>query len=151
MEYRAATTDDVETLVELRKQLVAACGAPAQDVDAELRDYFQKKLAEGSLVEWLAIEDGQAVAAAALVFYDFIPSSANKSGVRGYITNMYTAPAYRKQGVATFLLGKLAEEAKARGVKRLWLHAAEMGRPVYLKSGFREADGFFELNIIGKR
>ncbi len=147
MEYRAATTDDVETLVELRKQLVAACGAPAQDVDAELRDYFQKKLAEGSLVEWLAIENGQAVATAALVFYDFIPSSANKSGVRGYITNMYTAPAYRKQGIATFLLGKLAEEAKARGVKRLWLHAAEMGRPVYVKFGFHEADGFFELTI----
>ena len=147
MEYRAATTDDVETLVELRKQLVAACGAPAQDVDAELRDYFQKKLTDGSLVEWLAIENGQAVATAALVFYDFVPNSANKSGVRGYITNMYTAPAHRKRGIATCLLGKLAERAKARGVKRLWLHAAEMGCPVYVKFGFHEADGFFELTI----
>lgn len=147
MEYRVATTDDVETLVELRKQLVAACGAPAQDVDAELRDYFQKKLTGGSLVEWLAIENGQAVATAALVFYDFIPSDANKSGVRGYITNMYIAPEHRRKGVATALLGRLAEEAKVRGVKRLWLHAAEMGRPVYVKFGFREADGFLELNL----
>lgn len=147
MEFRAATADDVDALVKLRKQLVDACGVPAQDIDAELGAFFEKHLADGSLVEWLAIEGGQAVATAALMFYDFIPSSANKSGVRGYVTNMYTAPEYRGKGVATFLLGKLAEEARARGVKRLWLHAVEMGRPVYLKFGFREADGFLELNL----
>ena len=147
MEYRIATIDDIEVLVELRKQLVADCGAPAREVDDELRAYFQRQVAGGSFVEWLGLEDGRAVASAAITFYEFVPSDANKSGVRGYITNMYTAPEYRRQGIAATLLGKLAEEAKARGVKRLWLHAAEMGRPVYLKFGFHEAGGFFELTI----
>lgn len=147
MEFRAATAGDVETLVELRKQLVAACGAPAREVDGELRAYFQRQLAGGSFVEWLGFDNGRAVASATIVFYEFVPSDANRSGIRGYITNMYTAPEHRGKGIATFLLGKLAEEARARGVKRLWLHAAEMGRPVYLKFGFREANGFLELNL----
>lgn len=147
MEFRVATADDVETLVELRKQLVAACGAPAREVDDELRAYFQRQLAGGSFVEWLGFDNGRAVASATIVFYEFVPSDANRSGIRGYITNMYTAPEYRRQGIATALLGRLTEEAKARGVKRLWLHAAEMGRPVYVKFGFREAGGFFELSL----
>lgn len=147
MEYRIATTDDIEVLVELRKQLVADCGVPVREVDDELRAYFQRQLTGNSFVEWLGFENGQAVASATIVFYEFVPSDANKSGVRGYITNMYTTPEYRRQGIATTLLGRLAEEARVRGVKRLWLHAAEMGRPVYLKFGFREAGGFLELNI----
>ncbi len=147
MEFRVATADDVETLVELRKQLVAACGAPAREVDDELRAYFQRQLAGGSFVQWLGFDNGRAVASATIVFYEFVPSDANRSGMRGYITNMYTAPEYRRQGIATALLGRLTEEAKARGVKRLWLHAAEMGRPVYVKFGFREAGGFFELSL----
>lgn len=147
MEYRMAVVDDIETLVRLRNRLVAECGAPNRSVDAQLGTFFKKHLEDGSLVEWLAIESGQVVATAAAEFHEFTPSESNKSGVRGHITNMYTAPEYRKRGIATFLLGKLAEEAKSRGVKRLWLHASEMGGPVYKKFGFREASGFFELNL----
>lgn len=147
MEYRVAVAGDIEVLVQLRNRLVAECGAPNQSVDVQLRSFFEKHLADGSLVEWLALEGGQIVATAAVEFHEFTPSESNKSGVRGHVTNMYTAPAYRGKGIATFLLDKLAKEAEARGVKRLWLHASEMGGPVYKKFGFREADGFFELSL----
>ena len=147
MEYRVATADDIDNLVQLRNQLVAECGAPNRDVDAQLRAFFEKHLADGSVVEWLAIESGRIVATAAVEFHEFTPSESNKSGVRGHVTNMYTAPEYRGNGIASFLLGKLAEEAETRGTNRLWLHASEMGGPVYRKFGFKEADGFFELNL----
>lgn len=147
MEYRVAAAGDIEALVQLRNRLVAECGAPNRSVDAQLRAFFEKHLEDGSLVEWLALEDGHIVATAAVEFHEFTPSESNKSGVRGHITNMYTAPAYRGRGIAALLLGKLAETAEARGVKRLWLHASEMGRPVYLKFGFQEASGFLECKL----
>ena len=147
MEYRIATTDDIETLVRLRNRLVAECGAPNHHVDAQLRAHFEKHLADGSVVEWLAIENGEVVATAAVEFQEFTPSDSNPSGVRGHVTNMYTAPEYRGKGVATLLLEKLKEEAKARGVPRLWLHASDMGQPVYAKFGYRDATGYMEMNV----
>lgn len=148
MEYRVATAGDIGAMVRLRKKLVEECGVPDQDTDGDLRAFFEKKLVDGSLVEWLCIEDGQAVASAAIMFYEFVPSRTNPSGLRGYVTNMYTAPEHRRKGIATLLLGKLVEEAKARGVQRLWLHATGMGQPVYLKFGFKETGGWLEMKDI---
>ena len=147
MEYRAATVEDSETLVRLRNRLVAECGAPNHHVDDRLRAHFERHLADGSLVEWLTIENGEVVATAAVEFQEFTPSDSNPSGVRGHVTNMYTAPEHRGKGIATFLLGKLKEEAAARGVNRLWMHASDMGHPVYLKFGYRDATGYMEMNI----
>lgn len=60
---------------------------------------------------------------------------------------MYTKPEYRGRGIATSMLARLAEEAKRRGVKKLWLGASKMGRPVYEKFGFKDSGGWLELNI----
>lgn len=70
--------------------------------------------------------------------------------MKGYVTNMYTAPEHRRRGIATLLLGKLVKEAKSRNVEKLWLHASKMGRPVYLKYGFQETDELLERKDICK-
>jgi GNAT superfamily N-acetyltransferase len=60
---------------------------------------------------------------------------------------MYTTPAWRGRGLAGSLLDKLAEEARRRGVGRLFLAASKMGRPVYLKFGFQESNHWLELDL----
>lgn len=147
MFFRRATAGDIETLTALRKKQLIDEGISPTDIDRELADFFRRKLSDGSLVEWVCTEHDTIVATGAIIFYDFPPSYINKSGVKGYITNMYTAPAYRGQGIATMMLQKLTEEAKLRQVENLWLGASKMGRPVYLAYGFQEADSFLELNI----
>lgn len=152
MQYRTALPSDIPIMAALRKQQLVDEGiAPDQDIDQELTEFFQKKLADGSMVEWLGIEDGTVVATAAIVFYEFPPSYTNKSGVKGYVANMYTAPSHRGRGIAPFLLDRLVEEAKKRKVKTLWLGASKMGRPVYLKYGFQETDQWLELNVSAHR
>lgn len=42
--------------------------------------------------------------------------------------NMYTAPAYRRQGIAYTTLGLLVEEAKKKGISQISLEATDMGR-----------------------
>lgn len=148
MIYRQAVLEDVAVLVNLRKQQLIGEGiTPNQNIDHELTDFFVKKLHDHSLVEWVGIDQGTIIATAAIVFYDFPSTYTNKSGMKGYITNMYTAPAYRHQGIATLLLDKLVCEAQKRKVEKLWLGASRMGRPVYLKYGFHETDEWLELQL----
>jgi GNAT superfamily N-acetyltransferase len=61
--------------------------------------------------------------------------------------NMYTQPAYRGNRIAPTLFEKLVTEAKERGCHEISLHATDMGRPVYLKFGFKESDGELVLTL----
>lgn len=148
MNYRKATLNDVEQLVELRKvQLMDEGIEPSQNIDAELRDFFQNKLQDGSLLQWVVEDQEEIIASGAVQFFEFPPSYNNKSGKKGYITNMYTKESYRGKGTATALLRKVVEGAKDAGVTKLWLGASKLGKPVYKKFGFTEADEYMELTI----
>ncbi len=147
MLFRRATAEDAEMLTEARKKQLIDEGAAPTEVDREMRVFFHKKLSDGSLVQWICEDGGAFAATGGIIFYELPPSYANKSGIKGYITNMYTAPAYRGQGLATQILDKLAAEATERGISQLWLGASKMGRPVYEKYGFRMIGTFMELNF----
>lgn len=85
MKYRKATVDDINLLVEMRKiQLVDEGIKADKDIDNELKTFFQKKLAEGTLIQWVVEEEEQneIIATGAIVIYDFPPSYTNKSGKR---------------------------------------------------------------------
>jgi len=148
MIYRIASTNDIETLVAIRKkQLIDEGIEPSIDIDKELFDFFHTKINDGSLVEWVVEDSTEIIATAAIVFYQFPPTYTNKTGWKGYITNMYTSDNYRKRGIATNLLEKLVEEAKSRKVKKLWLGASSLGRPVYERFGFKATGEWLDLTI----
>ncbi len=69
-------------------------------------------------------------------FYQVMPTYHNPSGKKAYIMNMYTAPEYRRQGIAFRMLDVLIEEARKKGISQIALEATEMGRPLYEKYGF---------------
>ena len=87
------------------------------------------------------------IAIAAGLFLNYPPTYTNPAGIRGYITNIYTAPACRGRGIAASLLEKLKEEAVRRGVRQLCLSASKLGKPVYKKAGFTEADTCMEMHL----
>ncbi len=148
MLYRKANLQDIDSLVNIRKQQLVDEGiAPSIDIDDELTAYFNSVLNDGTLVEWIVEDENNIIATAAVAFYQFPPTYTNKTGKKGYITNMYTKDKYRGRGIATALLHKLVEEAKAKGISKLWLGASKMGRPVYEKFGFRETGGWLEMDL----
>ncbi|MFB5189815.1 GNAT family N-acetyltransferase [Alicyclobacillus fastidiosus] len=148
MKYRKANIDDVDKLVDLRKrQLVGEGIAPNIDIDMELFSFFENKLNDGSLVQWVVENDEDIIACGGIIFYEFPPTYTNMSGKKGYITNMYTEKTYRGQGIATKLLTKLVDEAKNLGITKIWLGASKLGRPVYQKFGFKETNEWLELSL----
>lgn len=50
--------------------------------------------------------------------------------------NMYTAPEYRRQGIAFHTLDLLVKDAKEQGVLQIASEATDMGRPLYERYGF---------------
>lgn len=78
---------------------------------------------------FIAQVDGVAAGAASLFCW---------RGLAG-IYNMCTLPAYRSQGIASALLGRLIREAQAAGSEGIALVPTPAGRRLYERFGFREA------------
>jgi len=53
-----------------------------------------------------------------------------------YIWGVYVQPAWRRRGVASALVGRAVKALSRAGYSRVYLHATEMGRPVYERAGF---------------
>ena len=49
---------------------------------------------------------------------------------------MYTAPEYRRQGIAIHTLDLLVKDTREQGVLQIALEATDTGRPLYEKYGF---------------
>lgn len=67
-----------------------------------------------------------------LSFYQVMPARNNLSGRKAYIMNMYTAPEYRRRGVAFYTPDLPVKAAMERGAGQIGLEAAEMGRPLII-------------------
>lgn len=151
MIVRKATAEDAALLSEVRKlQLIDEGIAPDCDIDAELDVFFKKWLISKDFLQLIAEENGKLLSTAAIVYYDLPPSFTNKIGVRGYVTNVYTAPEHRRKGLSKMLLEKILEDAKSRGIKKIWLGASKLGRPLYEKLGFIQQESYMELTLKDK-
>lgn len=148
MEYRLATTDDMELLIDLRKRLLVEEGQTvSSNIDEQLRSFFEKQLNSDQFVQWIIEEEKAAIATGGIQFISFPPSYSNPTGIRGYILNMYTAPESRGRGLAKQLVERLLADATERNVHHIFLISSPMGKPLYKKIGFKENDIYMEYFI----
>ncbi|MDV4152404.1 hypothetical protein R0131_16380 [Clostridium sp. AL.422] len=57
MIYRKTTKSDIHILVELRKKLLIDEGLdPSTNIDFELNRFFQTRMADESLIQYVAVE-----------------------------------------------------------------------------------------------
>lgn len=148
MNYRRATEEDISQFVELRKvQLIDEGLAPVNNIDIQLKKFFELGFKEGSLISWIAEEGGIIVATSGICFFQYPPTYSNPSGKNGYITNMYTKNQYRGKGIASDLLELVVGEAKKQDCKIVRLHASKQGESVYKRFGFVDFEGAMILNL----
>ena len=148
---RLATLEDAETLVRLRVTFLEEVGQFAEGVDSgavaeAFRRYLQRKLTAGEFLAWVAEEEeGEIVATSGLVFFERPPNGTSPTGLEAYVMNMYTRPLWRGRGIATALLDAAIVHVKGTDARRVWLHATDVGRPVYERAGFVASDAEMEL------
>ena len=148
IEYRKANINDINYLVQYRKQQLIDEGEIFDDeIDNELSIYFLSSITDNSLISWLAVDGEKIIATGGICFYQLPPTSRNPSGKNAYITNMYTLPEYRKQGIGSRLLKFVIDEAKMLKYKVIRLHASADGKSIYSKAGFNATDGYMALRL----
>ena len=140
-EYKRATMEDIDELVRTRIIVLRAANKLSDDVNMSLVEkesfaYYKHALESGEHIAYLVYDDDTFVGAGGVSFYQVMPTYHNPTGKKAYIMNMYTAPEYRRQGIALHTLDLLVQDAKKQGVSQIALEATDMGRPLYERYGF---------------
>ena len=150
MDFRKATIEDLDVLVTTRIEVLRAANKLGADVDMsevarQSRAYYSKALIDDTHTAYLVYEGNIFVGAGGVSYYRVMPTYHNPSGKKAYIMNMYTAPDYRRQGIAYKTLDLLVQDAKSSGITAISLEATDMGRPLYEKYGFVKMNDEMEL------
>ena len=149
-EYKRATMEDIDELVRTRIIVLRAANKLSDDedmsvVEEESKAYYRRVLETGEHIAYLVYDNGAFVGAGGVSFYQVMPTYHNPTGKKAYIMNMYTAPEYRRKGIAIHTLDLLVKDVREQGVSQITLEATEMGRPLYEKYGFVKMEDEMEL------
>jgi GNAT superfamily N-acetyltransferase len=122
----------------------------ARDIAAHVtvyRKWLPGRLRSGHLIGFIA-EDarGHALGSGCVWFQPDHPRPGHPQPRVPYVMSMFTEPRARGRGVATAVVRAIVALARERGYRRVVLHAAPMGRPVYARLGF-EATAEMRLNL----
>lgn len=147
MNYKVASLDDVDLLIDLRIQQLIDEGSTYQPIESQLKEYFTSILQANNLYQIIVYDNEKAIACGGFIVYAFPPGYNNPSGLKAYICNVYTHKNYRRQGICKNILDKLCLEIKDRGIKKVWLNASTKGMPVYFKYGFVDNHEWLDFEI----
>ncbi len=146
--YQKLTEAELPTFIDMRIQQLREEGA-TEDLDLKpaLYDYYHRHLADGTFVSWLALDNGNIVGTSGMSFVEKPPYFGCPSGKIGLLSSMFTAPAYRRQGIAKELLSRVIEEARAYGCGTVQITASDMGVLLYTNFGFVQNKNFMQYKL----
>ena len=149
-EYKKATIADIDELVRTRIIVLRAANKLSNDVDMSLvekesYEYYKSALETGEHIAYLVYDNETFIGAGGVSFYQVMPTYHNPTGKKAYIMNVYTAPGYRRQGIAFHTLDLLVKDAKEQDMLQIALEATDMGRPLYERYGFVKMEDEMEL------
>lgn len=139
----------LEAAVAIRQRClreVCRLGAEHVFADAFLEE-TRRFLSQGDQTTLLAMDGDEPVACATLCYVRYLPTPGHPTGNRAHLMNVYTDPAYRRQGLARRLLLQLHREAEMRGVTEISLDATDDGRRVYETLGYEASDEAMTFDI----
>lgn len=155
---RTAVASDAKAFSDLRiafMRIVKDGGIPDETkLRQSLEAYFNRSLQSGRISGRLCFCGERPVASAAIRIDKIRSAFAEGPNDRianprfeGYLMSVFTAPAFRRRGIARVLLGSLLEESRDRNLQRLRLHSTDDGRVLYEKFGFRNFRGIMVLDL----
>jgi GNAT superfamily N-acetyltransferase len=97
---------------------------------------------------FLAVTDqGEVAAGGGLMVIPWPPGPMVMDPRCGYIYNVYTAPAHRKQGLAKRLMTTMHDWCRAEGIERVALNASVFGQPIYEQMGYVLTDPMMRIRL----
>ena len=140
---RQATIADIPHIVQHRELMFREMGIPAEfehmavSTDLWLRHAIPAKTYLG----WIAASaSGDVAGGSGLIVIPWPPGPMTMDPRCGFIFNVYTKPAHRKQGLGRRLMDAMHDYCRAEGIERVVLNASTFGKPLYDAMGYVVTD-----------
>ena len=148
IQYKKLTDKELDTFIDTRIKQLREEGA-TEDIDLKpaLRDYYERHMADGTFVSWIALDDDKIIGTSGMSFVEKPPYFGCPNGKIGLLSSMYTSNEYRRKGIAKELLTRVVKEAKDYGCGVVQITASDMGVMLYTDFGFRKNGNFMQYNI----
>ena len=152
--YKKLTTSELDVFIDmsitqLTEEYVSSGRTVPTDVDLQsaLKDYYNRHLADGTFVSWLAMDGNVIIGTSGMSFVEKPPYFGCPTGRLGLLSSMYTNPNYRRMGIANELLNRVIEEARAYGCGAVHITASDMGVKLYTAYGFKHNGNFMQYTL----
>lgn len=134
IEYLADRPEMIPTLAEW---LHAQFGYlnPGDTVEKRAERLETRATQAGIPVAFVAVDGDALLGSASLVFQDL----ETRPEIGPWLASVYVAPAYRRRGIASALVGRVVEEARDLGVPRLYLFTTDQER-LYARLGWHPVE-----------
>ena len=138
---RLARDADSGQLVELRRDLTFEELPPEEsqvrpDYEHDFHAFLDDALAGGRWQIWVAEVDERIVAHAFVALVDKVPRPVRENRRIAYLTNVYTRPAFRRQGIGTELIRRVQEAAREADVELMLVWPSDGSVELYEREGF---------------
>ena len=148
IQYKKLTNKELDTFIDIRiKQLREEGATEDMDLKPALRDYYERHMADGTFVSWIALDDDKIIGTSGMSFVEKPPYFGCPNGKIGLLSSMYTSNEYRRKGIAKELLTRVVKEAENYGCGAVQITASDMGVLLYTDFGFRKNGNFMQYNI----
>jgi GNAT superfamily N-acetyltransferase len=152
MDFRIATESDLDTLAQMRWdfRLEESLGTPAHDRQPFLEActaFLRQGMASQRWVYWVAVCEGMIVSHVFVQRIDKVPKPNRLDDGFGYVTNVYTRPAYRGQGIGSKLMAHVVEWAQAQDLECLLVGPSDASVRFYERAGFRWNEDLMEYTV----
>lgn len=148
IQYKKLEKKELGTFIEMRIWQLREEGA-TEDMDLRpaLRDYYERHMADGTFVSWLALDGDRIIGTSGMSFVEKPPYFGCPSGKMGLLSSMFTADEYRRKGIAKELLTRVVKEAKEYGCGTVQITASDMGVLLYTDFGFEKNGNFMQYKL----
>jgi len=152
MKYRLAIEEDFPQLAQMRWDFQVEDDAEKPIVEkAEFLEkcigYLQKSSARGDWTFWIAEENGEIISQMFVHTIESVPRPARLENLWGYLTNVYTKPAFRGRGTGAQLLQKVKLWAAEQDFELLIVSPSDDSIKFYGREGFAEQTDFYQLRL----
>ena len=146
--FRKLTAEDLDTFISMRINQLREEGA-TEDIDLvpALKDYYNRHLADGTVVSWLALDGEKIIGTSGMSFVEKPPYFSCPTGRIGLLSSMFTDPGYRRMGIAKELLDRVVNEAREYGCGAVHITASDMGVKLYTAYGFVHNGNFMQYKL----
>lgn len=146
--YQKLTSEQLDTFINMRIKQLREEGA-TEDINLvpNLKDYYNRHMADGTFVSWLAMDGDRIVGTSGMSFVEKPPYFSCPTGKIGLLSSMFTDPEYRRMGIAKELLSRVVEEARKYGCGSVQITASDMGVLLYTDFGFVKNGNFMQYRF----